>query len=576
MILPHGGQLIDRIIESPKKEKVLKKIANYPFLVLDNDQLKDVKNIGRGVYSPLKGFLRKADFFSVLDNMKLSNGIVWPIPIVLDINEQEYKDIEGKNYINLKNKKGEIAALLKDPEVFEYDKKEFAKKVFQTLDNKHPGVEDVFKMKKYLIGGEIFLLDNKRNFFAEHNFTPRETREIFKNRGWKTVVAFQTRNVPHRGHEFLQKEALKETDGLLIQPVIGKKKVGDFKDEYILTAYEILLDRYYSRKRAVLSVLPLKMRYAGPREAVFHAIIRKNYGCTHFIVGRDHAGVGNYYGPFDAQNIFDNFQDDEIGVKILKFPEVIYCSSIKQHTFIEHCPKEDTIEFSGSKLRENIEQKVKPPEYIIRPEVYGFLANSYNSLVDNMYNNNNNSRKSFVLWFTGLSQSGKTTIADKVHEALIQKGLAIERLDGDIMRQHISKDLGFTKEDRDENIRRVAFVSKLLSRNGVSVITSFISPYKKVRQMVKEEIENPSLHRPEAETAKFIEVFCKCPLEVCETRDTKGMYQKARQGEIQNFTGISDPYEESEDPSIVLFTDKETIEEAVQKILKYLEKNNLI
>ncbi len=573
MILPHGGKLINRVLPSEKREEILAKISGYKSLVLDIEQVKDAKNIARGAYSPLKGFLKEGDFLLVVKDMRLQSGIVWPIPIVLDTDDKEFG--QG-DFVVLKNDRGEDFALLKEPEVFEYDKKFFAENVFQTLDTNHPGVADIFAMKKYLLGGEVILLEDKRDFFPDHNFFPQETREIFKSRAWEKIVAFQTRNVPHRGHEFLQKEALKVTDGLFIQPVIGKKKVDDFKDEYILTAYEILIDKYYSRKRVVLGILPLKMRYAGPREAIFHAIIRKNYGCSHFIVGRDHAGVGNYYGPSDAQNIFDQFEKDEIGVEILKFPEVVYCSSVKEHTFIHQSPKEDAVSFSGTKLRGDIKQKVQPPDYIIRPEIYGFLANSYNSLVDDMYNNQKNHKQAFVIWLTGLCQSGKTTIADKLHQELIKRGVVTERLDGDIVRQHLSKGLGFSKEDRDENIRRVGFVSKLLARNGVGVISSFVSPYNNVRNKIREDIETPSLHRPEAKPAKFVEVYCKCPVEVCESRDSKGLYKKAREGEIQNFTGVSDPYEEPENPEVILFTDNEGVEECAQKIIKYLEENNLI
>jgi len=573
MIQPHGGKLIDRILSPEKKEEILGKIGNFKSIVLDAEQIKDTKNIAKGVYSPLKGFLRKDDFLSVVETMRLKSGVVFPIPIILDTDDSS---LNGEDFIVLTDKSGNSIALLKDPEVYEYDKQHFAKNVFDTTDSDHPGVADVMDMKKYLLGGEIILLEDKRDFFPDHDFSPRETRKIFNSRGWNKVVAFQTRNVPHIGHEFLQKEALKATDGLFIQPVIGKKKIDDFKDEYILTAYEILIDKYYSRKRVVLGILPLKMRYAGPREAVFHAIIRKNYGCSHFIVGRDHAGVGSYYPPLAAQEIFDTFKDDEIGVEILKFPEVVYCSSIKQHTFIHESPKDDAISFSGTKLRENIKQKVQPPEYIIRPEVYGFLSNSYNSLVDDMYNNNDNNKRGFVVWLTGLCQSGKTSIGDKLQQELIKKGVIAERLDGDIVRQHLSKDLGFSKEDRDENIRRVGFVSKLLARNGVGVISSFVSPYRAIRQKIKEDTENPSLHRPEAQGAKFVEVYCKCPVEVCEQRDTKGMYKKARDGEIPNFTGISDPYEDPEDPEVILFTDKESVDECVAKIVKYLEDSQLI
>lgn len=557
MIEPHGGKLINKII--PKQD-----LKGLDSLVLDKEQVKDVKNIARGVYSPLTGFLKEKDFKSVASDMRLSNGIVWPIPITLDISKEDKKRIEDKNKILLIDSKKQPIGFLESFEIYSYSKEFFAKNVFGTLSKEHPGVQEVYNMKEHLIGGDVSLFQAPKQTFPEYNLNPEETRKIFQERGWKTVVAFQTRNVPHRGHEFLQKEALKEVDGLLIQPVIGKKKINDFKDEYILTSYEILIDKYYSRKRVVLSILPLKMRYAGPREALFHALIRKNYGCTHFIVGRDHAGVGDFYKPLAAQEIFNDFKKDEIGVTILKFPEIVYCSSIKEHTFVHQCPKEDIISFSGTKLRNKIKNKEEVPNYIIRPEIYNFLTNSYNSLVDNMYNNKNNNKEGFVLWFTGFSQSGKTTTADKVYKTLKDKGLKLERLDGDIVRQHLSKDLGFTKEDRNENIRRISFISKLLSRNGVGVIASFISPYRKTREMLRKETHN------------FIEVFCDCPLETCEKRDTKGFYEKARKGKIQNFTGISDPYERPQNPEIHLKTGEEDTDKCVEKIIDYLDQKDFI
>ncbi|NQU82919.1 MAG: adenylyl-sulfate kinase [Parcubacteria group bacterium] len=420
-------------------------------------------------------------------------------------------------------------------------------------------------MGDYLVGGEIGLFDNSRTIFPEHNFFPAETRIIFEKRGWKTITAFQTRNIPHQGHEFLQKKALEQTDGLFIQPVIGEKKLADFKDEYILTSYEILIDKYYPKQKVLLGILPLKMRYAGPREAVFHALIRKNFGCTHFIVGRDHAGVGGYYPPFAAQEIFDTFKKDEIGIEIFKYPEVIFCNEEKKHLFITDCPhkEENKLSFSGTKLREHIKNNELPPEYIIRPEVFNMISQSHNSLVDDVYKNNTK-KQGFVLWFTGLSQSGKTTIADGVFKILEKKGLKLERLDGDIVRESLSSDLGFTHKDRQENIKRVAFMSKLLSRNGVGVIASFISPYKEMREKVRQQVAN------------FIEVYTNAPLEVCEARDTKGLYAKARKGEIQNFTGISDPYEAPENPEIELFTNRETLEENIDEVIKYLEQNNLV
>ncbi len=538
-------------------------------LVLDEEKIREVKNIGRGVFAPVTGFLRRADFESVVARMRLKNGKIWPIPIVLDISEDDYQRIKKEKEILLNDLNGRCVALLKDIEVFTYDKELFARNVFGTLDKNHPGVEEVYRMGKYLVGGDVYLLDNSKRFFPEYNLTPKETRKMFRERGWKTVVGFQTRNVPHRGHEFLHKYALKneKVDGLFIQPVVGRKKLEDFKDEFILASYEVLLDRYYPQDRVILGVLPLKMRYAGPREAVFHALIRKNFGCTHFIVGRDHAGVGGYYPPFAAQKIFDDLSQEELGIKILKYPEVIYCTACQKHTFKDACQhsKGTKIFFSGTKLREKIKQGKQPSFYLIRPEVYYLLFSSYDTLVDFGYQNNDfKQQKGFCLWLTGLSRAGKTTIGDKVYEILKKRGLKVERLDGDLVRQNLSKDLGFTRKDREENIKRVGSLVKLFVQRQIITIASFISPYKKQRQELREKIPN------------FIEVFVNCSLEVCEARDERGLYQKAREGKIKNFTGISDIYEEPEDPEIKLFTDKETVEESVQKIIRFLEKNGFI
>ena len=564
MIKPHGGKLINGILSHSQSKEIKNKKNEYFTLVLDEEQVKDVKNIARGVYSPLDGFLRKDDFECVIEKMHLSNGLVWSIPIVLDISKEEYNKIKNKKELILVDKKNNVVALLEDIEVFAYNKKRLAKNVFKTLDIKHPGVEDVFQMKEYLVGGKVSLLDGKEDLFEEYNFTPENVRKIFQGRGWNNIVAFQTRNVPHRGHEFLQKEALKKVDGLFVQPVIGKKKLEDFKDEYIISCYETLIDKYYPKNKVVLGILPLKMRYAGPKEAIFHAIIRKNYGCSHFIVGRDHAGVGNYYEPFEAQEIFDKFSENEIGVEILKFSEIVYDSKRKKHCFVDECSEKDAVSFSGTKLREDVKKKNNSPEYLVRPEVYNVLTNSKNSLVDKMYKKVGKNKKGFALWFTGLSQSGKSTIADKVYEMLNKDGYKVERLDGDIVRESLTSDLGFSKDDRDENIKRIGFVAKLLSRNGVGVISSFISPYAKQRDDLRMKIDN------------FIEVYANTPLEVCEKRDKKGFYKKARKGEIKNFTGISDPYEAPENPEIELKPAEESIEKCAKIIINYLKKDKFI
>jgi len=566
MINPHGGKLINLLAPKSKKEKILSNLAQYQTIYLDQELTKDVRNIAHGVYSPLTGFLKKKDFQSVLDKIRLASkkNLVWPIPIVLDISQKKSQELKNESEVILLDHNKQPLALLSNLEFYSYDKKEMAQKVYGTDDQQHPGVEEIYTMESVLVGGDILLLNTETNYFSDHNYTPQQTREIFSHRGWDTVTAFQTRNVPHRGHEFLQMQALCRTDGLFVQPVIGRKKLADFKDEYIIGAYDILIDKYYPKHRVLLGILPLKMRYAGPREAIFHALIRKNYGCTHFIIGRDHAGAGGYYSPFAAQEIFDDFKPDEIDVQILKFQEVVYYPELKMHDFKPAATDKKQIKFSGTKIRNMIQQKKAPPKYLMRPEVFQLLTNSSNTMVDKKYSATNNNNKGFVLWFTGLSQSGKTTIANEVFSILEDEGLKVERLDGDIVRESLTKDLGFTKKDRDENITRVSFVAKLLSKNGVGVVASFISPYAERRQHLRNTVEN------------FIEIYVSTPVEICEERDGKGLYKKARAGEIKNFTGISDPYESPENPEILLSPHKDPLEVSVDKVVQYLKENGFV
>jgi sulfate adenylyltransferase len=343
---------------------------------------------------------------------------------------------------------------------------------------------------------------------------------------------------------------------------MGTKKAGDFSDGHVLKSYEILLDKCYPRERVVLSILPLKMRYAGPREAVFHALIRQNFGSSHFIVGRDHAGVGRFYEPFAAQRIFENFNKNEVGIKIMKYPEVVYDQARRKHCFADQCRPQDQIFFSGTDLRHQIKTLQRPPAHLIRPEVYDLLTKAKDSLfVDDRPRGYHNG---FVLWLTGFSQAGKSTVGDRVYGILRRRGCRVERLDGDIVRESLTKNLGFSKEDREENIRRVSFVAELLSRQGVGVIASFISPYRRQRARLRDKIDN------------FIEVFVNAPLTVCERRDRKGNYVKARRGELKNFTGISDPYEKPARPDIELRTDQESLEQSAGKVVAYLEKEGFI
>lgn len=337
-------------------------------IVIDREHIRDVKNIASGAYAPLTGFVRQADFQSILEKIRLTTGEIWPIPITLDVSTE----IIEKDVL-LVSAEGEEIALLKNTEVYPNPKTKFAQKAFSTTDLNHPGVKKVFEMGDFLVGGEIELLTHPH--MEENTFIPAQTKDEFTKRGWRTIVAFQTRNPPHRSHEYLQKSALEHTDGLFINPVIGEKKAGDFKDNAIFGAYEKLVEKYYHPEKVLLGGLSLRMRYAGPREAVMHALIRRNFGCTHFIVGRDHAGVGDYYGTYDAQKIFEQFDENELGIKIFPLEHAAYCKACEGIASLKSCPHHQTdwIVLSGTKVREKFNNKEEIPPEFMRPEVVEYL-----------------------------------------------------------------------------------------------------------------------------------------------------------------------------------------------------------
>jgi len=361
---PHGGKLINRVVGEGKDRA--EEAKRLPQVVLTKELAKEALNISYGVFSPLEGFLTREDYVSVLNKGRLATDIPWTIPIVLDISLDS--GLKEGNDAALVDEDRPIA-IIHVEDIYQYDKEELAQKVFGTTDFHHPGVAKVYSMKQFLLGGKIDLIDEPRIPFAEYYLKPQATRLLFEEKGWKTVVAFQTRNIPHVGHEYLQKTALTFTDGLFINPVIGRKKQGDFKDELILKTYEALIDNYYPKDRVIMSILPMEMRYAGPREAIFHAIIRKNFGCTHFIVGRDHAGVGNYYLPYAAQKVFKEFPD--LGITPIFFKSFFYCKKCLSVVNEKTCPHRDQerIDFSGTKIREMLLRKEVPPEELMRPEV---------------------------------------------------------------------------------------------------------------------------------------------------------------------------------------------------------------
>jgi len=369
MIQPHGGKLVDRVLEGKKRTEALARTAKAPRLKIDAELVSDVENIATGVYSPLEGFLGEADFRSVLDSSRLRNDVAWTIPIVLDVDRKTADRLRTGTEIVLETGEGTPVAILHLEEKYGTDKGEMAEKIFGTRDPAHPGVAKVLAMKEVLLAGPVDLLEMVPTPFDRWKLSPKETRVLFESKGWRTVVGFQTRNTPHIGHEYVQKAALTFTDGLFINPVIGKKKRGDFKDEVILASYEEAIRLYYIKERTAMAILQMEMRYAGPREAIHHAIIRKNFGCTHIIIGRDHAGVGSYYPPFAAQEIFEHFPD--LGIVPMFFRSFSYCrtcGSVVNEKICPH-PHEEHIQFSGTKIRDLLVSGECPPPELMRPEV---------------------------------------------------------------------------------------------------------------------------------------------------------------------------------------------------------------
>ena len=369
MIQPHGGKLIERILRGREAEDALARAGSLPSIVLDSELVSDVENIATGVYSPLEGFLGQADFRNVLNGMRLADDLPWTVPIVLDVDPATADSLKTGQEILLTAEDLSPVALFRFEEAYGFDRVETAEKIFGTSDGAHPGVAKVMAMKDVLLAGPLDLIRARPTPFDRWKLTPKETRVLFKEKGWRTVVGFQTRNTPHIGHEYVQKAALTFTDGIFINPVIGRKKKGDFKDEVILASYEELIRHYYLKERAVMAILQMEMRYAGPREAIHHAIIRKNFGCTHIIIGRDHAGVGGFYKPYAAQDIFEDFPD--LGIMPLFFRSFYYCrrcGSVVNEKICPH-PPEEQVQFSGTKIRDMLVKGEVPPPELMRPEV---------------------------------------------------------------------------------------------------------------------------------------------------------------------------------------------------------------
>jgi sulfate adenylyltransferase len=382
-VLPHGGRLVNRVVEGQEREDLIKKSKGLKRISASPRVVSDLELISIGAMSPNEGFMGREDYESVVETMRLKNGLAWSIPITLSLSREQAATLREGEDISLLDESENVIALLHLEEKFSYDKKKEAKEVYRTTDESHPGVKVVYSQGDVLLGGKVSLIDKLANVeFPECRLEPLQTRNLFKKKGWKRIVAFQTRNPIHRAHEYLQKCALEMADGLLIHPIVGETKSDDVPAHVRMKCYEVLIETYYPRDRVVLSVLPAAMRYAGPREAIFHALVRKNYGCTHFIVGRDHAGVGNYYGTYDAHKIFDEFKPEEIGITPLFFDHAFYCKRCAAMVTTKTCPHppEFHVILSGTRVRELLKNKQDLPLEFTRPEVGRILMEAYENI----------------------------------------------------------------------------------------------------------------------------------------------------------------------------------------------------
>ena len=383
LITPHGGALVNREIRGIERDRVMRRAARLPKLRLSVRQISDLLMIASGAYSPIEGFLGEADYRAVVSGMRLANGVIWPIPITLAVSSDEASSLRIGEDVAL-YQEDQLLAVLHLAEKYTTDKSREAESVYRTTDQAHPGVQVLYSQGDWLLGGRISLINRPRDLsFAQYRKDPNQTRALFKERGWRRVVAFQTRNPVHRAHEYIQKCAMEIADGLLLHPLVGETKSDDVPADVRIRSYEEILANYYPASRAVLAVMPAAMRYAGPREAVFHALIRKNYGCSLFIVGRDHAGVGNYYGTYDAHYIFDEFEPHELGITPLFFDHTFYCKSCGAMASAKTCPHEQSrhVTLSGTKVRELLSSGQLPPVEFSRPEVARVLIAAYRSNV---------------------------------------------------------------------------------------------------------------------------------------------------------------------------------------------------
>ena len=567
LVAPHGGELINLILDRAAAAATKAESRDFPSWDLTPRQVCDLELLLNGGFSPLTGFMNKADYESVCSNMKLASGLLWPMPITLDVTEAFAKTLKsGSSKIALRDAEGVMIAILHVEDVWQPDRQAEGKAVFNSTSNAHPGVAYLMnRSNPWYVGGRLEGLQLPSHYdFKNLRLTPAELRADFANQGWRRIVAFQTRNPMHRAHVELTFRAAKQVEAsLLIHPVVGMTKPGDVDYFTRVRCYQLLVGKYPA-STAKLSLVPFAMRMGGPREAVWHALIRKNYGCTHLIVGRDHAGPGKdtdgkpFYGPYEAQELFTK-HEAEIGVTQVPFQMMVYLEDKDKYFPANEVPKDARVlDLSGTELRNRLNEGRDIPSWFTYPEVAVELRRSFPP----------RAKQGLTIFFSGLSGSGKSTIANVLMTKFLEVGgRPVTMLDGDLVRKHLSSELGFSKEHRDINIRRIGYVASEITKNGGIAICAPIAPYDATRKDVRALIEP---------VGGFILVHLSTSVEVCEGRDRKGLYAKARAGILKEFTGISDPYEEPTDAELHINTAELSPEEAAQEIILHLEREGFI
>lgn len=563
LISPFGGKLINLLVEGEEREALVEESKHLPSVQISPRSVCDLELLAVGAFSPLDRFMGKEDYERVLTEMRLKNGTLFPIPVTLPIDEKDLPSFADR--INLCDSRNNTLAIMEINEVFHWDAQREARLVLGTTDPRHPLISEMLHWGKIYISGKIKVVNLPANHdFSDLRLSPSEVRKRLSEMGYENVVAFQTRNPMHRIHEELTKRAAEEVNGsLLIHPVVGMTKPGDVDHYTRVRVYRTLVNNYYDSNRTLLSLLPLAMRMAGPREALWHAIIRRNYGATHFIIGRDHAGPGKdsygnpFYGPYEAQALLSQYAN-EIGVSPVEFKELVYLPDEERYEEVTKVPEGARVfNISGTQVREDyLEKGILLPEWFTRPETAQILQQVYPP----------RHQQGFCIWFTGLSGAGKSTTAEILTTLLLERGRQITLLDGDVVRTHLSKGLGFSREDRDTNILRIGFVaSEIVRHHGVAVCAA-ISPYRAARNEVRKMVGSE----------KFIEVFVDTPIDLCESRDVKGLYAKARRGQLTGFTGVDDPYEEPVNPEITLETVNSSPLQNAHRIIQFLEERGFL